>query len=109
MVTIVVVSVALLSPGAESVKPFGKVTEAVLVRMPWADAVTVPRSVNVARPPPPDRVTVLLTLPEPLPEAQLDPAVVAQLHVTLVTFEGSTSDTTMPPTVAELLFVTTMV
>jgi len=105
---ITVVSVAVLLPGAGSVKPAGRVTEAVFARMPWADAGTIPRTVNVARPPP-DRVTVLLMWPAPLLEAQLDPGAATQVHVAPIRLAGMTSDTTTSATAADPLFVTTTV
>ena len=110
---IVVVSVAELFPGVESVVPAGTATLAVFERVPVAEEATVPFTVNVAVAPL-LRSIARLMLPL-LPEAgkpQLLPAATGettQLHVAPLKAAGKVSDTVAPVTSEGPLFVTTIV
>lgn len=102
------VSVSLLLFGTGSGTEAGDVTVAVLTSDPVAELITVARSLNVAMLPG-SRLTVVLMLPLPLGTAQLPPTVAVQVQVTLVSFEGTISDTVAPLTLLAPLLRTVMV
>src|SRR5215468_4522817 len=82
------VSVAVLSAGVLS--PGGRVTVAVLVRVPVADGLMEATAVKVAVPPG-SRVTVVRMLPLPLAWATLEPGEAAAVQLTAVMAAGKRS------------------
>lgn len=102
------VSLAELLPWTGSVEPDGLVTVAVLVNVPSASAATVAVMVKAALPPFAS-VTVVLMLPAPDVELQLDPAEATQTQVALVSLAGKLSTTAAPETALGPLLMTFIV
>ncbi len=86
----------------------GAVTVTVFDRVPVALLAICATNVNVAVPFG-ARLTVVPILPDPLAEAQLEPAEARQDHEALVMIAGSVSLTVAPDTALGPLLVTTMV
>ena len=100
-------SVAELLPGVGSVTPAGAAIVAVLTRLPVADALIVPVTVNVTEPPT-GRLTVALMLPLPL-AGQVAPPVAVQVQVTPVRAAGIVSVTVAAVTADGPVLVATIV
>jgi hypothetical protein len=107
--SIVVVSVAALSPGSGSVTPAGAMTVAVFVATPAAEPATVPEIVKVTLSPT-ARSTSAARSPLPFGgTGQLDPGSAAHVQVAPAICAGIGSVTVAPATADGPAFVTTTV